>query len=72
MRKFAEKEILKKTISGIRKLKSAEVNKIKIITCITSVNLSHMDEMLNIQKELGVDLGTSIFAEVGRGSGYSF
>lgn len=61
-----------KTISGIKKLKSAGVNKIKIITTITSGNISHLHEMSCIQKELGVDFGTSIFAEVGRGSEYSF
>lgn len=61
-----------KTISGIRKLKSAGVKKIKIITTITSGNINYLHEMSCMQKELGFDFGTSIFAEVGRGSEYSF
>lgn len=61
-----------KTISGIRKLKSAGVKKIKIITTITSGNINYLHEMSCMQKELGFDFGTSIFAEVGRCFEYSF
>lgn len=66
------KGAFERTINGIRKLKSAGVKKIKIITSITSANISRLHEMSQIQKELGVDFGTSIFAEVGRGTEYSY
>ena len=61
-----------KTINGIRKLKSAGVEKIKIISSITSVNIDHLNEMSKLRDEIGVDFGTSIFAEIGRGIEYSY
>lgn len=56
-------------IEGIHKLKRAGVRKIRIITSISSTNIAYMPRMKQLCDELSVELGTSIFATVGRGKG---
>lgn len=59
-----------RALAGIRRFRVAGASRIKIVTSITSFNVSRMHEMRRLRDELGVELGTTIFAEVGRGSQY--
>lgn len=56
-----------KTIEGIRMLKKAGAKKIRLITTVNSTNINRMNEMRNLKKNFDVELGTTIFAKVGRG-----
>ena len=66
--KMRGKGVFGGAVRGIRLLKSAGVPKVRVVTSVSSVNVAHMREMRKQAEELGVELGTSIFAEVGRGN----
>jgi len=52
---------------GISKFKAAGIDKVKLITSITSQNIKRLPEMRRLSDSLGVEIGTTIFTPVGRG-----
>lgn len=48
--------------------KTAGAKKIRLVTTINSANIHRMNEMRKLKEDLDVELGTTIFAKVGRGN----
>lgn len=69
--KLRGKENFAKTIKGIRLLKTVGAKKIRLVTTINSANINHMNQMHKLRDRLKVELGTTIFAKVGRGNNLS-
>lgn len=61
-----------KTIDGVRLLKSAGVRRVRLVTNINSVNISRVGQMRILRDELGVELGSNVFTQVGRGSRHKY
>jgi len=61
-----------KTIAGVRLLKAAAVQRIRLVTNINAVNIKRVHEMRTLRDKLGVELGNNVFTEVGRGSKHKY
>lgn len=56
-----------RAVRFVETLHTAGAKNVQIITTITSQNLSRMHEMRDLCNRLGIEFGTTIFAEAGRG-----
>lgn len=61
-----------RAVTGIKNLKSAGVKSIQVVLTITSANIGRMRDMFSLCEDLGVELGTTVFCDVGRGRKYSY
>lgn len=56
-----------RAVRGIEILQAAGARNIQVVTTVTSQNISRMNEMRDLCDRFGVEFGTTIFAEAGRG-----